>query len=133
MKTKTSMELEAQRAVLLRQVKRIGPLVEGSLARVPRKCGSVNCPCQEGVVKHEALILCKKVAGRSVATYVPKELWESVRAWNQEHKRIKRVLKEISKLSEQIIRLHVKEKQRVKRGRRSMKVLTPESDPAMEK
>ncbi len=116
-------ELEAQRAVLLRQLSQAGPLVEGSIAMVPRKCGSKRCPCAQGEVKHKAMILCKKVDGRSVAIYVPKDLWDTVRAWNSEHQKIKRVLKEISQLDEQIIRNYVADKRHAGRVRKSLKVL----------
>jgi len=112
MNKKTTVELEAQRAVLLRQLRQAGPLVEGSIAMVARKCGSPSCPCAHGVVKHQAMILCKKDNGRSVATYVPKELWSQVRAWNSEHKKIKRVLKELSAIGEQLIRNHVGDRRR---------------------
>ncbi len=120
--TKTTVELEAQRTVLLRQLRQAGPLVEGSLAMVPRKCGSQNCPCAQGVVKHQAMILCKKVNGRSVATYVPKALWNQVREWNREHKKIKRVLKELSAIGEQLIRNHVRD-QRQRAAHPSLRLL----------
>ena len=122
MNTKSNRELELQRAVLLRQLKRSKPSVEGSLATVPRKCGNKNCECAKGVTKHEAMILCKKVDGKSVATYIPKDMQEQVQQWNQEHKRIKRVLKEISEINEQIIRQYVSEKREAQRVRKSLKV-----------
>ena len=117
MNTKPTVELEAQRAVLLRQLRQAGPLVEGSIALVARKCGSPDCPCAQGVAKHQAMILCKKVNGRSVATYVPKGLWQQVRTWNREHKKIKRVLKDLSAIGEQIIRNHVADRRRATRLR----------------
>ena len=127
MQTTTTQELEAQRAVLLRQLRLAGPLVEGSIAMVARKCGSPSCPCAHGAVKHQAMILCKKVAGRSVALYVPKALWSQVRAWNREHQKIKRVLKELSQINEQIIRNHVGDSRRAVRVRKSLKVVGQES------
>lgn len=126
MKQQPTVELEAQRSVLLRQLRQAGPLIEGSIALVARKCGSPNCPCAQGVVTHQAMILCKKVAGRSVATYVPKDLWEQVRAWNDEHKKIKRVLKDLSAIGEQIIRNHVGEQRQAQRVRKSLKVVGPQ-------
>jgi hypothetical protein len=123
MNAKSTRELEAQRAVLLRQLRRAGPMIEGSIAMPARKCGSATCACAHGIVKHRAMILCKKVAGRSVATYVPKDLWEQVRAWNREHQRLKRVLKEMSALNEQIIRRHVQDKRRDQAVRRALRVL----------
>lgn len=115
MNSKPTVEWEAQRTVLLRQLRQAGPLVEGSIAMVARKCGSPSCPCARGVVKHQAMILCKKANGRSVATYVPKDLWSQVRAWNREHKKIKRVLKELSTIGEQLIRNHVGDRRRAVR------------------
>ena len=126
MKQQPTVELEAQRSVLLRQLRQAGPLIEGSIALVARKCGSPSCPCAQGVVTHQAMILCKKVAGRSVATYVPKALWGQVRAWNAEHKKIKRVLKDLSAIGEQIIRNHVGEQRQAKRVRKSLKVVGPQ-------
>jgi len=126
MKPKPTGELEAQRAVLLRQLRQAGPLIEGSIALVARKCGSPSCPCAQGVVTHQAMILCKKVAGRSVATYVPKDLWDQVREWNREHKKIKRVLKDLSAIGEQIVRNHVGEQRAAQRVRKSLKVVGPQ-------
>jgi hypothetical protein len=122
----SSEELEARRKVLMRQLRRTGPVIEGSLAKVPRTCGNARCRCMQGGKKHEALILCKKVKGRSVATYIPKALHEQVRGWNQEHKKVKRILKEISEINEQLIRQYAGEKRRAKAVRDSLKVLGPE-------
>jgi hypothetical protein len=123
MKTTSLSELKARRAVLLRQLRRAGPVIGGSLATVARTCGNANCHCMQGGPKHEAVILCSKIKGRSVAIYVPKELREQVRLWNGEHKKIKRVLKEISEINEQIVRGHVRAKRQTAAGRRSLKVL----------
>jgi len=125
--TSTS-ELEAQRAVLLRQLRQAGPLVEGSIAMVPRKCGSKSCPCAQGEPKHQAMILCKKVEGRSVATYVPKDLWDQAREWNRQHKKIKRVIKDISDIDEQIIRNYVSDKRAAARVRKSLKATSPSKE-----
>ena len=126
MNKKPTVELEAQRSVLLRQLRQAGPMVEGSIAMVARKCGSSGCPCAKGVAQHQAMILCKKVNGRSVATYVPKDLWSQVREWNAEHKKIKRVLKELSTLGEQLIRNHVGDQRRGAQ-RPSLRLLGEES------
>lgn len=108
-------ELEARRKALLRQLGRTKPLVEGSLSVVNRKCGKVECKCHHGGEGHRQVSLCKKVAGRSHATYVPRDLEKQVRRWNQEHKRVKQLLKEISDLSEQIIRTYVSSRKKAKK------------------
>jgi len=100
-------ELEARRSALLRLLRSAGPLGEGSLATVHRKCSTLSCKCHRGE-KHRQVSLCKKVNGKSHSTHVPKDLEETVRQWNDEHKRIKGLLKDISEISEQIIRGYVK-------------------------
>lgn len=126
MKNKSTRELEAQRSVLLRQLRKAGPIIEGSIATPSRKCGSASCECAQGVTKHRAMILCKKVNGKSVANYIPKDLWEKVREWNQEHKKIKRILKQISDINEQIIRNYVTDKRRPGKTRKALAVLPEE-------
>ena len=81
------------------------------LAGVRRTCRTPGCHCQRGE-RHEALLLCKKVSGRSHATYIPKDLADTVREWNAEYKRLRELLRQISARSEAIIRLHA-------RGRRT--------------
>lgn len=107
----------------MRQLKAVGPMVEGSIAMPSRKCGSPTCECARGARKHKAMILCKKVDGRSVATYVPRDLWDKVRRWNTEHKRIKRLIRQICNIDEAIIRNYVADKRREKDLRKSLKVL----------
>ena len=114
MKNISIEELEARRSVLLRQLGRVRPLVEGSLATVYRACGTPTCKCHRGE-KHRQVTLCKKIQGRSHATHIPKDLEEEVRQWNQEHKRVKQLLKEISDLSEQIIRRYVSSRKAVRK------------------
>ncbi len=118
----TIRELEARRSVLLRQLRSAGPVIGGSLATVPRTCGRASCRCRNGGPKHEAVILCRKEEGRSVATYVPKDLREEVQRWNDEHKRIKEVLRELSEIGEQIVKRYAGEKRREKALKRSLKV-----------
>ena len=120
-------ELEARRSALLRQLRRAGPLIDGSLATSHRKCGTPSCRChQADEHRHRQVMLCKKVGGRSHATHVPKELEEQVRAWNEEHKRIKGLLKDISAISEQIIRGYVRERKARERAARSLKLVAPQ-------
>jgi hypothetical protein len=82
--------------------------ISGSLAKIARKCGRENCRCaSDPSARHSAHILTSKVKGKTKSLYVPVELVEDVNHWIEERKRIKRLLKEIDELSEQLIRLHV--------------------------
>lgn len=109
----TVEELEARRALLLRQLGRGKPLIEGSLAVVHRRCGTASCQCHvDDARRHRQAMLCRKVEGRSYSTHIPKDLEETVREWNEEFKRAKGLLKEISELSEQIVRAYVASRRR---------------------
>ncbi len=58
-----------------------------------------------------------KHRGRTRTVYVPRELTDEVEAWVQEHRRLKRLLKEITTLQLELIRLHQRHKAR--RGSRA--------------
>lgn len=107
MKQKLSIGvLEARRDAKLKELARTGPVVQGSLSRIGVKCGNPNCKCARGE-KHVSHILTRKFSGKTVSVYVPMDMVETVRKWVNEHRRVKQLLREVSKLNEQIIRAHV--------------------------
>jgi hypothetical protein len=87
----------------LKQIAQAKEMIDGSLSKVEKKCGRENCHCATGE-KHTAFQLTKKVKGKTKSTHVPKEMVEEVRAWIQEHRRIKQLMKEIALRNEQIIK-----------------------------
>jgi hypothetical protein len=103
--------------MLLRQLGRCGPMIEGSMAVVHRKCGTASCQCHvDEARRHRQAMLCRKVEGRSYSTHIPKDLEETVREWNEEFKRAKGLLKEISDLGEQIVRGYTASRRQPARG-----------------
>ncbi len=91
--------------------------VAGSLVKISRKCGRPNCRCATGGPKHEAYLLSSKVKGKTKSVYVPVNLIEEVQQWVNEHRQIKDLLKQIDRMSEQIIRQHVKASRAAKLNR----------------
>lgn len=82
--------------------------ISGSLAKIARKCGRENCRCADDPsARHKAHLLTSKVKGKTKSVYVPVELAKEVDSWVRERRRMKRLLKEIDELGEQLIRLHV--------------------------
>lgn len=93
--------------------------VAGSLGKIRRKCGNPNCRCaQGGDERHPAYLLTSKVKGKSKAIYVPVDMVDEVQEWSREYRRIKKQLNEISALSEELIRLHSKEKRASRSGKK---------------
>jgi hypothetical protein len=56
----------------------------------------------------EKNIPASKVKGKPKAIYIPKDMEKEVEQWAKEHKKIKKILKEIDEMSGQIIKQHVK-------------------------
>lgn len=108
--------LTMRRQALLKRLADVGPLVQGSLCTRKVKCGKPGCRCATGD-PHEACVLTRKVRGKTVTVHVPRDLRDEVKTWAEEHKRVKALLKEISDLSERIIRIHVRTSRAAARNR----------------
>lgn len=99
--------LAARRDARLKQCESLKPFIAGSLAKVGVKCGNPNCKCASGE-RHEAWVLTRKEKGRTVTFHVPRDMVQEVALWVAEHKRLKKVMKEVSSLGEQMIKTFVK-------------------------
>lgn len=111
MKKSSRNTIEAQIQSRISQLGECSISISGSFVRTSRKCGNKNCQCaQEGGEKHPSCILTSKVRGKTKAVYVPVDMAEEVENWAKERKKIKRLLKEIDDLAEQLIRQHVRTK-----------------------
>lgn len=102
----TPDEMERARASKLAELGRLGPLVQGSLTRREVRCGNPNCRCAHGQ-KHVSHQLTRKVNNRTQSVYVPVDMVEEVSRWVSEYRRAKRLLKEVTELSEELLRGHV--------------------------
>ncbi len=101
----------------LKQLTPQGPVLAASLVEYGKKCGKPSCHCSKGGAKHVAYNLTFTQKGQSLAVYVPKDLLTEVRSWIEEHRRLKRLLREINQLTLALIRGHVQHRKR--RGGRS--------------
>lgn len=100
-----------KREALLKRLRKVGPFVSGSMVIVSRRCGNPNCRCATGE-KHKSYYLMYKVKGITKAVYVPVDLVPEVKKWVREHRRIKRLITEISNQQKEVIRLYVRTKRR---------------------
>ena len=83
--------------------------MQGSIATVGVTCGQPNCRCAHGD-KHTSHILTKKVRGKTKSVYVPVDMLQEATSWVEEHRRLKKRVKEISDLNEQILKIYVRTK-----------------------
>ena len=111
--------LQARRDAKLKRLANAKPMIQGSLCKVGTRCGNPNCRCARGE-KHTAHILTRKVRGRTKTNYVPVGMLEEVTAWVNEYQRVKRLIKEMSDLNEQILRAHVPTSRAVAKNRKNL-------------
>jgi hypothetical protein len=86
-----------RREAALRQIVGIGPFIEGTLVRLPRK----DC-------RHVAHRLTFKVKGKTKAVYVPLDRVKEVEAWTKEYKRLKKLIRSVTESSLGELRNHVR-------------------------
>ncbi len=103
-----------RRNARLRKLPSLSPFVAASLVTIRRRCGQPNCHCASGE-GHPATILSFKEDGKPRTAYVPVDKIEEVKQWVENYKELKELIKEISLLNIQILRLHVKLKREKRR------------------
>ena len=96
-RTRISTEkLIQRRDAWLKKLGDLGPMTRGSLVTAQRG-------------NHLAHQLTVSVRGKTHTVYVPKDMVKEVKEWIQNHRRLQRILKEVSKLNMAIIHRHVPE------------------------
>ena len=88
-------KLRKRQGALLRQLAGTGPFVEGSLVRLPHPA------CD-----HVAHRLTFKVRGQTQAVYIPVDLVEEVEQWHRNYKRLKKLVRQITKTSLAILKVN---------------------------
>lgn len=86
-----------RREAILRQIADIGPFIEGTLVKLPRK----DC-------RHVAHRLTYKVKGKTQTVYVPLDRVQDVEAWIKEYKRLKKLIRSVTQASLGELRNHVR-------------------------
>ncbi len=100
----------------LNRLNRTRPILAATLVQFQRACGVPSCHCMRGGAKHPSQHVTFKERGRSRSVYVPLDLVPEVRAWIEEHRRLKQLLHEINQLTLALIRTHARQRRR-KQGR----------------
>jgi hypothetical protein len=104
MKT-TLAQLERKRTQLLHKIEKLSPWIQGSLVSTSRFCGKPNCACHHGGPKHPVLFITSSENGKTISLYVPRQLERQVLTWSANYKKLKEVLRELSEIQRQVIRL----------------------------
>ena len=94
----STARLIQRRDAWLKKLGELGPVSRGSLVTARRG-------------NHIAHQLTVSVRGKTHTVYVPKDMVEEVKEWTRNHRRLQRILKEVSTLNMAIIHRHVPENQ----------------------
>ena len=118
---KKDVSIETLKQRIKAKIKKIGEsgiFISRSFVRTGRKCGNPSCRCANGGEKHPCCLLTNKVKGKTKAVYVPVDMAEEVEQWVNEYKKIKKLLREIDQLSEQVIKKYVSTKRAVNKNKK---------------
>jgi hypothetical protein len=96
---------EVYRDARLRELAKIRAFVMASLCEVNRRCGNPKCKCAKGL-PHRAHVLTYKLKGKTQAVHVPKDMVKEVQAWVREYKRLKTIIRDISRHCLAILHRH---------------------------
>ena len=88
-----------------------GPVLAASLVLLHRTCGKPTCRCAQGH-KHPGHYLTWKEQGKTRSAYVPQALLPQVQQWQNEYRRLKGLIAEISQLSLALVRTHTTQQRR---------------------
>lgn len=64
-----------------------------------------GCACHHNGPKHPVLFLTWKEAGKTISLYIPRQLESAVKEWAQNYKKLKALIRQVSEVQKQIVRL----------------------------
>ncbi|MDI9505624.1 MAG: hypothetical protein QM271_05885 [Bacillota bacterium] len=106
MELKSEKRIYASINLRLRKLGQLGPLLQGTPVRKYRKCAAAGCPCRRGRKMHPFLVISTKVERKTRTLYVPVAMEETALAWVRNFRAARRLVAELSSLSEDLIRTH---------------------------
>ena len=100
--------LQAKRNKLISKISKLNPWIEGTVVTTTRICGKKNCACHRDGLKHPVMHVTWKESGKTVSLYVPKRMEAEVSNWASNYKKLKEMIREISNIQKDIVRLREK-------------------------
>lgn len=98
----TLQELESRRSQVKAQLAAVGDMRPGTLVGRYRRCGKPSCHCaQEGTSAHgPSYSLTREVGGKTITRVIPREAVASTEEQIAEHRRFRRLTRELVEISE---------------------------------
>ena len=117
-----------QIAAKIRSLGEAGTFLCGSFVVKRWKCAKPECLCNRTGKKHTAYAVTSRGEnGRTRSVYVPVGMADEVKGWVKEYRKLQKIIKQISALAEQAIRLHVPVARAERRRRQNLESTTETS------
>lgn len=85
------------------QMRKLGPMLQGSVILRRMKCGKSNCRCKRGY-PHTYLCVTYNEKGKTKTVYVNKSLHAETFLWSRNYKQFKALLKKHSRVNLEILK-----------------------------
>ena len=96
-------QIRAQVRNLRSQMRKLGPMIQGSVVLRRMKCGKPTCKCNRGH-PHNFLCVTYKEKGKTKTVYVNKSLQADALLWSRNYKQFKMLLKKHSLANLEILK-----------------------------
>ena len=114
------LQLQQQRASLLKQLANIGDFRPGTLSEYYRRCGKKKCSCAHTDDKHKwhgpHWMVTRKVERKTTTRAVPAAALEETRAQLARYQQFKDLLRQLTEVSDRLCHLKVKVDTSAKKG-----------------
>lgn len=85
------------------EMRRLGPMMKGSVIFREMKCGKSNCRCARGD-PHMYLCITYREKGKTKTVYVGKQYEAKALLWSRNYKKFKQLLKEHSQVNYELLK-----------------------------
>ena len=101
--------LEQRRQGLLKKMAKVGPFIMATATYLQVRCGNPDCKCADDPdERHKKLHLSWGDAKGYGTAYVPVDLHEEVLEWIENYWEMKELMKEMTAISRQMIKMYAK-------------------------
>ena len=104
-------KLWAKSRYLRSEMRKIGPMITGSVVLRHIKCGKPNCRCTKGYL-HFICQVTYKEKGKTKTVYVDKKKHAQALFWSRNYKLFKKLLKEHTEINLELLKSDRKKKKR---------------------
>lgn len=93
-----------EREKILKEIRKIGNFMRGTMYKTYRRCGRESCWCYKSEKGHPLTLLTLHLKGKQVSLSVPKEKEEEVKRMLKEYKNLWKKIDDLTEINLEILR-----------------------------